>query len=214
MTCQPPRPAAPFPLAFLSDDAPAALDQCRRCPLWEHATQPVPGAGPFDARIVLVGEQPGDQEDRRGQPFAGTAGRMLDRALDTAGIARSSVYLTDVVKHFKWAPRGKRRMLRLLAQHEIDACRYWLDRELDAIRPAVVVALGVVALRAVLRNDDATLEGASTPLRTPDGYSVVATCHPSYVLRTHGADAREHAYQMLVDALRVALHLARASREP
>ncbi|KVC23155.1 hydroxyacid dehydrogenase [Burkholderia diffusa] len=194
------------------DDAPATLDACRRCGLWEHATQPVPGAGPADARIMLVGEQPGDQEDRTGIPFVGAAGRMLDRALDEAGIERTSVYLTNAVKHFKWEPRGKRRLHKTPAQREVAACRYWLERELDATHPRVIVALGATALRAVLQDNEATLERTRKPVRSPDGCLVVATYHPSYVLRTRGADSREHAYRTLVDALRTASRLARGAR--
>lgn len=188
---------------------PAALDACRRCPLWEHATQAVPGAGSVDARIMLVGEQPGDREDLTGLPFVGAAGHVLDRALDEAGISRAAVYVTNAVKHFKWEPRGKRRLHKTPAQREVDACRYWLEREIDAVRPRVIVALGVTALRAVTQDNDATLRGASATLRTADGCPVVAANHPSYVLRTRGADAREHAYHALVDALRRAVGLAR-----
>lgn len=190
------------------DAAPATLDACRRCTLWEHATQPVPGAGPVDATIMLVGEQPGDQEDRTGLPFVGAAGRMLDRALDEAGLDRARCYLTNAVKHFKWEPRGKRRLHKTPAQREVAACRYWLERELDAVRPRVIVALGATALRAVLQDNDATLERARAPIRTAQGRLVVATYHPSYVLRTRGADSREHAYRTLVDALRTASRLA------
>jgi len=199
----PAKPAAP------DDQAPATLDACRRCGLWEHATQPVPGAGPTNARIMLVGEQPGDQEDRTGIPFVGAAGRMLDRALDEAGIERASVYVTNAVKHFKWEPRGKRRMHKTPAQREVAACHYWLERELAALGPRVIVALGATALRAVLQDNDATLERTRHPVRSPDGCLVVATYHPSYVLRTRGADSREQAYRTLVDALRTASRLAR-----
>ncbi|QTD94512.1 UdgX family uracil-DNA binding protein [Burkholderia anthina] len=201
------RPAAKT-AATGDDTAPKTLDACRRCTLWERATQPVPGAGPADARIVLVGEQPGDQEDRTGVPFVGAAGRLLDRALKEAGVERASVYLTNAVKHFKWEPRGKRRLHKTPAQREVAACRYWLERELDALGPRVVVALGATALRAILNDHDATLERTPTPVRSPDGRLVVATYHPSYVLRTRGADSREHAYRTLVDALRTAARLA------
>ncbi|RKU00234.1 hydroxyacid dehydrogenase [Burkholderia sp. Nafp2/4-1b] len=204
------KPATAAP-EHAGDDTPATLDACRRCSLWEHATQPVPGAGPADARIMLVGEQPGDQEDRTGVPFVGAAGRMLDRALDEAGIERGSVYLTNAVKHFKWEPRGKRRLHKTPAQREVAACRYWLERELDTVTPRVIVALGATALRAVLQDNDATLERTRKPVRTPDGSVVVATYHPSYVLRTRGADSREHAYRTLVDALRTASRLARGT---
>ncbi|WP_343727756.1 UdgX family uracil-DNA binding protein [Burkholderia seminalis] len=209
MTRQPPGRSTP---SSAEDDAPPTLDACRRCTLWEHATQPVPGAGPRDASIMLVGEQPGDQEDRAGLPFVGAAGRLLDRALDEAGIERTHVYLTNAVKHFKWEPRGKRRLHKTPAQREVDACRYWLKRELDAVRPRVVVALGATALRAVLQDHDATLERTRAPVRTTGGQFVVATYHPSYVLRTRGADSREHAYRTLVDALRTASDLARDAR--
>ncbi|RQS14803.1 UdgX family uracil-DNA binding protein [Burkholderia sp. Bp8998] len=202
----PPKPATAEPAP--DDDAPATLDACRRCGLWEHATQPVPGAGPVGARIMLVGEQPGDQEDRTGIPFVGAAGHMLDRALDEAGIERDSVYLTNAVKHFKWEPRGKRRLHKTPAQREVAACRYWLERELDTLAPRVIVALGATALRTVLRDNDATLERTPKPVRSPDGCLVVATYHPSYVLRTRGADSREQAYRTLVDALRTAARLA------
>ncbi|KVL23403.1 MULTISPECIES: UdgX family uracil-DNA binding protein [unclassified Burkholderia] len=208
MTRKAPDAPAPPP----DDEAPRTLDACRRCALWEHATQPVPGAGPVDATIMLVGEQPGDQEDRAGMPFVGAAGRMLDRALDEAGIERSHVYLTNAVKHFKWEPRGKRRLHKTPAQREVAACRYWLERELAAVQPRVVVALGATALRAVLQDNDATLERTRAPVRTDDGRLVVATYHPSYVLRTRGADSREHAYRTLVDALRTASRLARERR--
>ena len=202
---------APAKPAAADDEAPATLDACRRCGLWEHATQPVPGAGPTNARIMLVGEQPGDQEDRTGIPFVGAAGRMLDRALDEAGIERASVYVTNAVKHFKWEPRGKRRLHKTPAQREVAACRYWLERELAALGPRVIVALGATALRAVLQDNDATLERTRHPVRSPDGCLVVATYHPSYVLRTRGADSREQAYRTLVDALRTASRLARGS---
>ncbi|WP_175687216.1 UdgX family uracil-DNA binding protein [Burkholderia anthina] len=201
------KPAAQ-PADASGDLHPKTLDACRRCTLWEHATQPVPGAGPADARIVLVGEQPGDREDRTGVPFVGAAGHVLDRALNEAGIERTSVYLTNAVKHFKWEPRGKRRLHKTPAQREVAACRYWLERELAALGPRVVVALGATALRAVLHDNAATLERTPTPVRSPDGCVVVATCHPSYVLRTRGADSREHAYRTLVDALRTASRLA------
>jgi len=191
-----------------ANDAPATLDACRRCGLWEHATQPVPGTGPADARIVLVGEQPGDQEDRAGIPFVGAAGHVLDRALDEAGIERRCVYLTNAVKHFKWEPRGKRRLHKTPAQREVAACRYWLERELAALAPRVIVALGATALRAVLQDNGATLERTRKPVRSPEGCLVVATYHPSYVLRTRGVEARELAYRTLVDALRTAQRLA------
>lgn len=158
---------------------------------------------------MLVGEQPGDREDRAGVPFVGSAGHVLDRALEDAGSSRAAVYLTNAVKHFAGAAR-QAQAAQAPAQREVDACRYWLAREIDAVRPWVIVALGVTALRAVLQDHDATLRDATATLRTADGCPVVAACHPSYVLSTRGADAREHAYHALVDALRTAAGLARA----
>src|SRR6478609_409990 len=111
------------------DQTPESLDTCHRCALYNDATQGVPGAGPRHAPLMIVGEQPGDQEDLQGKPFVGPAGAMLDRALEEAGVTRKDVYVTNAVKHFKWEPRGKRRMHKTPAQREIDACHYWMDRE-------------------------------------------------------------------------------------
>ncbi|AIP54552.1 DNA glycosylase [Burkholderia pseudomallei] len=190
------------------DDAPQTLDACRRCGLWEHATQAVPGAGPPRAAIMLVGEQPGNQEDREGAPFVGPAGRVLERALAAAGLDRASVYVTNAVKHFKWAPRGKRRMHKTPAQQEIDACRYWLERELDALGPRVVVALGAIALKAVLDNRHARLQSAMGVVQSAGGRYVIATYHPSFVLRVPDPDARKRAYAAIVEACRIAHELA------
>jgi uracil-DNA glycosylase len=123
---------------------------CRECDLWKNATQTVFGAGPPRAAVVLVGEQPGDQEDRIGQPFVGPAGRLLDRALAEAGIDRNRVYVTNAVKHFKFEPRGKKRIHKKPSEMEVEACHRWLERELEALRPALVVALGATAARALL----------------------------------------------------------------
>src|SRR4029453_9929923 len=132
------------------DQAPESLDECRRCALWEHATQAVPGKGPRHAPIMIVGEQPGDQEDLQGKPFVGPAGAMLDRALEEAGVARREVYVTNAVKHFKWEPRGKRRLHKTPNSRDIAACRPWLHAELDLIKPRVLVALGATATGAIL----------------------------------------------------------------
>ena len=186
----------------------AAAHACRACPLGALATQAVCGEGPHAAAHMLVGEQPGDQEDLAGRPFVGPAGQLLDRAMAELGWPRDTVYLANAVKHFKYELRGKRRLHKTPAQREVAACRYWLERELDAVRPRVIVALGGTALRALLQDNDATLEAARAPIRTAEGRLVVATYHPSYVLRTRGADSREHAYRTLVDALRTASGLA------
>ena len=126
------------------------IDACRRCPLWKRATQGVAGKGPRRAALMLVGEQPGDEEDRQGQPFVGPAGLLLRRALADAGIDDSAVYITNAVKHFSWEPRGTRRIHKTPTQREIAACQDWLDREIDSVRPAVIVALGATALFALI----------------------------------------------------------------
>src|SRR5690349_24379719 len=133
----------------LRDEAKA----CQACPLWANATQTVFGAGNPHARVMLVGEQPGDEEDKRGLPFVGPAGRLLDKALEAAEIDRDDLYVTNAVKHFKWQLRGKRRLHKTPAQREIDACRQWLEREIAAVKPHVVVALGATAARAVIDKD-------------------------------------------------------------
>lgn len=188
--------------------APTTLAECRRCALWENATQAVAGVGPRAARIMLVGEQPGDQEDLAGLPFVGPAGKVLDRAMAVAGLERSSVYLTNAVKHFKWTPRGKRRLHKTPAQQEIMACRAWLEEELASVAPEVVVALGGSALQAVLQDAEAAV-GAylGRPVRH-EGRWVVAVYHPSYVLRLPDARAASEALAVMVEGLRQAQTLA------
>ena len=189
---------------------PSSLEQCRRCELWRHATQPVGGMGAARAAIMLVGEQAGDREDLAGQPFVGPAGMLLDRALAEAGLDRRKVYVTNAVKHFKWTPRGKQRMHKTPAQREVDACRYWLDAELASVRPKVVVALGSTALKAVLDDPHATLKASLGTAVGHGGRWVVATYHPAYVLRVPDPAARQQAFAVLVDALRRAQVLVSA----
>jgi len=165
----------------------------------------VAGKGPRTARIMLVGEQPGDQEDLQGVPFVGPAGAVLDQALAEAGLARDSVYLTNAVKHFKWEPRGKRRMHKTPAQQEVDACHRWLDEELAQVRPDVIVALGSTALKSVLRDAHAKLATAIVTPMQHEGRTVIAVYHPSYVLRAPDHATRQQAYQVIVDGLRAAL---------
>ncbi|MYM87257.1 UdgX family uracil-DNA binding protein [Rugamonas sp. FT82W] len=187
---------------------PATLEQCRRCDLWEHATQAVPGVGPARARIMLVGEQPGDQEDVEGLPFVGPAGALLDKALAEAGVNRAGVYLTNAVKHFKWEPRGKRRLHKTPAQKEIAACHLWLEEELARIQPEVVVALGGTALKSVLQDSGATMKSFMDAPFQHEGRWVVAVYHPSFALRARDEASRRRAYQVIVDGLRQALRLA------
>src|SRR3954451_12265971 len=146
-----------------SDDLDHLRDEaadCRACPLWANATQTVFGEGAVHARVMFVGEQPGDEEDKAGRPFVGPAGRVLDEAMERAGIDRSAAYVTNAVKHFKWEPRGKRRMHKTPAQREIDACHYWMDRETADIDPKVIVALGATALKSVLSDSKAKLQAS------------------------------------------------------
>jgi DNA polymerase len=190
------------------DQQPATLDACRRCPLWANATQGVPGVGPRHAPIMMVGEQPGDKEDLQGLPFVGPAGALLDDALAEAGIGRGDVYVTNAVKHFKWTPRGKRRLHKTPAQREVDACRYWLDKELDGVGAHVVVALGATALKAVLEDPKSRLQDAIGKVVRHGDRFVVATYHPSFALRAPDADTRDRAYAAIVAALRDAKKLA------
>ena len=203
------RSAAPFvPKTTSLRVLGAAAQKCRGCDLYKTATQAVFGAGPARARVVFVGEQPGDQEDLQGAPFVGPAGAMLDKALADAGIPRGEVYLTNAVKHFKWEPRGKRRIHKKPRASEIKACRPWLEAELRAVKPQILVCLGAVAAQTVLgpqfklmQNRGKVLEGR-----------IVATIHPSAVLRAPDSEARRTAYESLVADLKVVAKLLRASR--
>jgi DNA polymerase len=188
-------------------DHPTTLDQCRRCDLWEHATQAVPGVGPKRARIMVVGEQPGDQEDLQGLPFVGPAGAVLDRAMTEAGVNRSSIYLTNAVKHFKWELRGKRRLHKTPAQKEISACHLWLEEELARVKPEVIVALGATALKSVLQDGAATMKSFMGAPVQHEGRWVIVVYHPSYVLRAPDEASRQQAYDVIVDGLRQALGL-------
>ncbi len=194
------RSGASARLASLRRDAAG----CHNCPLWENATQTVFGEGSAGARIVLVGEQPGDVEDREGHPFIGPAGRILDQALDEAGIPRSATYVTNAVKHFKWEPRGKRRLHKTPAQREIEACYQWLEGEIAAIRPALVVCLGATAAKAMLGPRFRITQGRGQ-VQTRDGLpDVLATYHPSYLLRLKDRPGEEETYRQFVDDLRIA----------
>jgi DNA polymerase len=186
---------------------PTTLDQCRRCELWQNATQAVPGVGPKRARIMLIGEQPGDQEDLEGLPFVGPAGAVLDKAMAEAGMNRGSIYLTNAVKHFKWELRGKRRLHKTPVQREIAACHLWLEEELERVKPEVVVALGSTALKSVLQDGSATMKSVMDAPFEHEGRWVITVYHPSYVLRAPDEATRRQAYQVIVDGLRQALKL-------
>ena len=180
----------------------AEARECTRCPLHRFATQTVFGEGPGDAKLVLVGEQPGDREDLAGRPFVGPAGQLLDRALVEAEIDRSICYVTNAVKHFKFEPRGKRRIHKRPDTGEVVACKWWLDRELGAIRPSLVVAMGATAAQALTGNGSGILKRRGTVEYTPDGMPVFLTVHPSMILRIPDPGAAEEARLLFVSDLR------------
>ena len=186
-----------------------AARSCTGCPLFERATQTVFGAGDESARVLLVGEQPGDAEDQQGRPFVGPAGALLDRALADAGIPRAEAYITNAVKHFSWEPRGKRRIHKKPRLSEIKACQPWLEAEIEAVRPRVIVCLGATAVQAVLGPSVKITEMRGRALATPRGRVVVAR-HPSAILRMMSADERRIGFEELVDDLKLAARLAKA----
>lgn len=184
---------------------------CRRCPLYRRATQTVFGEGPSRAPVMLVGEQPGDQEDLQGRPFVGPAGKILDRALADAGIDRRRVYVTNAVKHFKFEPRGRKRLHKKPNAGEIEACRWWLDQELDLVGPALTVALGATAARALAGKPLAigTARGRLIDLR--DGLPGLVTIHPSFLLRMPDPEVKAQEYRRFVQDLRlIAKHVPAA----
>jgi DNA polymerase len=192
-------PAASGGLAALAGEAAT----CRRCDLYAQATQTVFGEGPLDARLMLVGEQPGDQEDLAGRPFVGPAGQMLDRALAQAGIDRSAVYVTNAVKHFKFEPRGKRRIHATPDRTEIEVCRFWLDQERALVKPAVTILLGASAARAVLGRAVTISRERGRPIALAGG-QVMVTTHPSYLLRLPDAGSQAREFSAMVEDLRLA----------
>jgi uracil-DNA glycosylase len=184
---------------------------CRACPLWKDATQTVFGEGPKHAPIMLVGEQPGDKEDLAGQPFVGPAGQMLDRALKEAGIDRDKVYVTNAVKHFKFVPRGKIRLHQKPNTPEIKACRPWYERELAAIKPDLVVAMGATAAQSVLGKITPINKSRGRLIDLDEGIKALVTVHPSYLLRLPDPDAKAREYERFVDDLRLAADLLKKS---
>ena len=182
----------------------AEAADCRACPLWKDATQTVFGEGPRHARIMLVGEKPGDKEDLAGHPFVGPAGQMLDRALEQAGIDREKVYVTNAVKHFKFVPRGKIRLHQKPGTSEIKACRPWYERELAAIKPELVVALGATAAQSVFGKVTAINKSRGRLIELDGGTRALVTVHPSYLLRLPDEDARAREYERFVEDLRIA----------
>ena len=182
----------------------AATDRCRECPIGAHATQSVVGEGGAQARLMLVGEQPGDQEDLQGRPFVGPAGRLLDQALAQLGWPREAVFITNAVKHFKFELRGKRRIHKSPAQQEIAACLHWLEDEIEAVAPAALVALGATAARALTGRPVAVMRERGQWLVHPgDARPVLVTLHPSALLRLRGPE-RDAALERWLDDLRPA----------
>jgi len=216
------RSAAPFvPKTTSVRTLSAAAHACRGCDLYKTATQVVFGSGPRTARVMFVGEQPGDQEDRHGEPFVGPAGAVLQKALEDAGIPRDSAYLTNAVKHFKWEPRGKRRIHKKPRASEIKACRPWLEAELRAVKPVVVVCLGATAAQSVLGPQFKLMQQRGRVVPSPPSLRygeagsdmrVVATIHPSAVLRAPDSEGRRAACDSLVTDLKVAAKVAKEVR--
>jgi len=179
-----------------------AAQGCKGCELYRHATQVVMGEGPAHASIMMVGEQPGDKEDRAGEPFVGPAGELLNRALEDAGIDRASVYLTNAVKHFKFEERGKRRIHKKPTDGETTACKPWLWAELARVRPRIIVCLGATAARSVIGKQHKLLAQRGEFFEHPMADLVTATVHPSAILRAPDSDAREAQYAAFVADLK------------
>jgi uracil-DNA glycosylase len=180
----------------------SAAQGCRACDLWRHATQTVFGEGAAVPEVMLVGEQPGNDEDLSGHPFVGPAGRVLEEALEQAGIARERIYVTNVVKHFKWEPRGKRRIHAKPKAGEIGACRPWLDAEIALLHPRIIVCLGATAAKALIGNSFKVSVERGQFIKSPLAPLVTATVHPSSILREPDADARKAAMRAFVRDLK------------
>jgi DNA polymerase len=191
-----------------------AVHSCRGCDLWEHATQPVFGEGPHEARIVIVGEQPGDNEDRDGRPFVGPSGQLFDRALAQAGLNRADLYVTGAVKHFRFEERGKRRIHKTASKTQVAACQPWLERELQLISPQVIVCMGNTAALSVIGRGVRLQEerGRILPHRFAAG--VLVTVHPGFLLRMPDEDRREDEFRRFVDDIRSAREFADRQRTP
>ena len=196
------------PIAYRSLTALAQAEaQCTRCPLYKDATQVVPGEGSPRARVMMVGEQPGDKEDLEGRPFVGPAGRMLDRAIAEAGLDRRKIFVTNAVKHFKFEQRGKRRLHKKPNAYEIDRCNWWQEQELRIVKPELVVALGATALRSLTGKPTAIvkLRGRVVPLA--DGTPLIATIHQSYLLRIQDDNDKAAEYGRFINDLRLCAKL-------
>ncbi|PWW00447.1 DNA polymerase [Hoeflea marina] len=196
------------------DALPAAIHACQRCPLHSMATQAVPGQGPQDARLMIVGEQPGDQEDLAGVPFVGPAGRLFDRVAQSAGLDRSLAFVTNAVKHFKFEPRGKRRIHKRPNAGEISHCRWWLDAELAQVSPKLILALGATAAEALTGSGDNILARRGTVETRADGTTVLISIHPSFLLRLTDGQERDRQTDLFRDDLRRAAAMMQDGPQP
>jgi uracil-DNA glycosylase len=194
------------------DELRAESKGCKACDLWRSGTQTVFGEGPKRSGLMLVGEQPGDREDIEGRPFVGPAGKLLDKALERAEIPREDVYLTNVVKHFKWRPRGKRRIHQKPNAEEVRACRPWLDAELEAVQPRALVCLGATAAQALLGRTFRVTRQRGQFVESPLAPLVMATFHPSALLRMEDDERQEAMEELVGDLARVRTELAGAAR--
>jgi DNA polymerase len=184
-----------------------AEQACTRCPLYRHATQAVPGEGPSPARLMMVGEQPGNDEDLKGHPFVGPAGRVLDRAMADAGLDRKSVFVTNAVKHFKFEPRGKRRLHKRPNAYEVERCRWWNEVERKLVKPDLIVALGATAARSLTRRNITITKVRGELMALEDGGRLVVTVHPSSLLRIEDEKDKALRYVEFVKDLRVCARL-------
>jgi uracil-DNA glycosylase len=198
-----------------------AVQNCRGCDLYKRATQAVlgemnapAGRDSVHAEIMLIGEQPGDKEDLAGRPFVGPAGKLLDRCMDEAGIDRKAVYITNAVKHFKWEPRGKLRLHKKPSITEIHACRPWLDAEIDAVKPKLIVCLGATAAQSLLGSSFRITASHGTPQHVSGYPPIVATSHPASILRAQTDDDRHRQMESFIDDLRAAMQLSHERRVP
>lgn len=189
-----------------------AAKDCRACPLWKTGTQTVFGDGSREAMVVFVGEQPGNDEDLAGKPFVGPAGKLLDKALVEVGIRRDEVYVTNAVKHFKWEPKGKRRIHKKPGAREIAACRPWLDAELEVLKPKVLVCLGATAVQALLGKTFLVSKRRGELIQSNLAPNVMATVHPSSILRAPDEESRHEEMERFVEDLKRVAEVIRASR--
>ena len=196
------RPPAPVPKRLTKESLRKSVRECRACDLWEGATQAVMGEGAARASVMLVGEQPGDREDREGHPFVGPAGRVLDRALEEAGIGRRDAYITNVVKHFRYKARGKRRIHQRPDRWQVTACMPWLNAELEMVKPAAMVLLGATAAQALLGSGVRIGRDRGKPMDSPLAELVTVTAHPSSILRAEDDEQRALAMKELIADLR------------